>query len=169
MSLEARVARLEATAAVRRTFNRYLYYLDGGRTDELLAVFASDVSMQATNYPPGTGGTLEFDGRDALAALYGPLKAGGFRHNSTNVSVAVADDARTASLTAYFVTAFPDGIQGGFYEGTLRPTGDDPAGVWEIVTWRVSSQWGWHAKGAFETYANPLGAFTIVDGLPAAR
>ena len=49
MSLEARMARLEATEAVRRTFNRYLYYLDGGRTDDLLAVFAVDATMEATN------------------------------------------------------------------------------------------------------------------------
>ncbi|NJO38004.1 MAG: DUF1499 domain-containing protein, partial [Rhizobiales bacterium] len=112
-------------------FNRYLYFMDGGRTDELLAVFGDDVSMQATNYPPGTGGTLEFEGRAALAELYRPLTAGAFRHNSTNVSIAVADDARSASLTAYFVTALPDVIQGGVYEGTLRPTTDDPAGVWD--------------------------------------
>ena len=168
MSLEARVARLEATEAVRRTFNRYLYYLDGGRTDDLLAVFAVDATMEAMNYPPGSGGTERYEGRERIAAIFRPLRPGASRHNSTNVSIAVADDARTASLTAYFVTTFRDGIQGGFYEGTARATSADPAGDWEIVTWRVSSQWGWHAKDGFATYAEPLGAFTTGDGRPAA-
>ena len=119
MSLEARIARLEATEAVRRTFNRYLWFLDGGKFDDLLAVFAVDATMEAMNYPPGTGGTLRFDGRDAIAEIYRPLRAGGFRHNSTNTSIAVADDALGASLTSYFLTAGPNAIQGGVYEGTL--------------------------------------------------
>jgi hypothetical protein len=167
MSLEARIARLEATEAVRRTFNRYLYFLDGGKVGDLLEVFALDATMEAMNYPPGTGGTLRFEGRDRIADIYRPLKAGGFRHNSTNTSIAVADDARSASLTSYFLTAAPNAIQGGVYEGTMRPTSDDPAGVWEIVTWRVSSQWGWNLKGDPATYAEPLPAFTLGDGRPA--
>ena len=167
MSLEDRIARLEATEAVRRTFNRYLYFLDGGKVDDLLAVFAIDATMEAMNYPPGTGGTLRFVGRDHIAELYRPLKAGAFRHNSTNTSIAVADDARSATLTSYFLTAGRDAIQGGVYEGALRPTGDDPSGAWEIVTWRVSSQWGWNVGGEPATYSNPLDAFTLGDGRPA--
>ena len=168
MSLEARIARLEATEAVRRTFNRYLWFLDGGKVDDLLAVFAVDATMEAMNYPPGTGGTLRFDGRDAIAEIYRPLRAGAFRHNSTNTSIAVADDALTASLTSYFLTASPNGIQGGVYEGTLRAVSADPAGIWEIVSWRVSSQWGWNVAGDPATYTNPLHAFTLGDGRPAA-
>ena len=167
MSLEARIARLEATEAVRRTFNRYLYFLDGGKVDDLLQVFATEATMEAMNYPPGTGGTLTFSGRDHIAEIYRPLKAGAFRHNSTNTSIAVADDGRSATLTSYFLTASPNGIQGGVYEGTLRATTDDPAGVWEIVAWRVSSQWGWNVAGDPATYANPLHAFTLGDGRPA--
>ena len=167
MSLEARIARLEATEAVRRTFNRYLYFLDGGKVDDLLEVFALDATMEAMNYPPGTGGTLRFEGRERIGELYRPLKAGSFRHNSTNTSIAVADDARSATLTSYFLTAAPNAIQGGVYEGTMRAVGDDPAGTWEIVTWRVASQWGWNVAGDPATYANPLHAFTQGDGRPA--
>jgi SnoaL-like domain len=168
-SLEARIARLEATEAVRRTFNRYLYFLDGGKVDDLLEVFATDAVMEAMNYPPGTGGTLKFETRENIAAIFRPLKPGPGRHNSANTSIAVADDARSATLTSYFVTSMPNGIQGGFYEGTLRATTDDPAGPWEIVQWRVSSQWGWRVSGDPATYAEPLDAFTLGDGRPAAR
>ena len=167
MSLEDRIARLEATEAVRRTFNRYLYFLDGGKVDDLLAVFATDATMEAMNYPPGTGGTLRFEGRDHIAELYRPLKAGTFRHNSTNTSIAVADDARSATLTSYFLTATPNAIQGGVYEGRLRATGNDPAGAWEIVSWRVSSQWCWNVAGDPAAYTNPLEAFTWGGGRPA--
>jgi SnoaL-like domain len=167
MSLEARIARLEATEAVRRTFNRYLYFLDGGKIDDLLQVFALDATMEAMNYPPGTGGTQSFAGRDRIAEIFRPLKPGASRHNSANTSIAVADDARSASLTSYFLTAGPSAIQGGVYEGTLRATTDDPAGAWEIVTWRVSSQWGWNVAGDPAGYAEPLHAFTLGDGRPA--
>lgn len=167
MSLEARIARLEAAEAVRRTFNRYLWFLDGGKIDDLLAVFAEDAVMEAMNYPPGSGNDLRFETRAKIAEIYRPLKPGAFRHNSTNISIAVADDARSASITAYFLTAKPDGIQGGVYEGTMRACTDDPAGVWEIVTWRVASQWGWDVAHQQPTYANPLHAFTLGDGRPA--
>ncbi len=166
MDLEARIARLEATEAVRRAFNRYLWFLDGGRVDDLLEVFTDDAVMEAMNYPPGTGGTLAFRGRSEIEQIYRPLRAGAFRHNSANTSIEIAPDARSARLTAYFLTAAPNAIQGGVYEGELVAVTEDPAGEWRIARWRVSSQWGWNVSGDPKPYVNPLAAFTIGDGRP---
>jgi hypothetical protein len=167
-SLEERLARMEATEAVRRAFARYTWFLDGGRTDDLLQVFTEDAAMEAMNYPPGTGGTLTFRGRAEIETLYRPLRAGSFRHHATNTSVEVAPDCRSARLTSYFLTASskPTSIQGGVYEGELVPAGDDPGGEWRIARWRVSSQWGWNQGTDAPPYGNPLAAFTLWGGVP---
>ena len=56
--LEKRVARLEATEAVRYAFNRYFHAIDNNNIDLLInEVFTKNVVLEVANYPPGSGRT----------------------------------------------------------------------------------------------------------------
>jgi len=143
--LEAEMARLRAREGIQMAFNKYLYSLDTGYGPAILDSYAEDCVLDVLNFPP-KGVDMHFEGREAMAPLYKPygdrepMIAGG--HNSTNIAIAVGDDAQTASLTAYFTTTRPLGIQGGRYEGTMRL---DPDGVWRFDTLAIISAWGWTA------------------------
>jgi len=144
-ALEAEVARLRAKESVQAAFNKYLYALDTGYGPAIVDSYAEDGVLDVLNFPPN-GVDMHFDGRAEMAPLYepygdrDPMIAGG--HNATNVAISVGDDATTASLTAYFTTTRPVGIQGGRYEGTLRL---DPDGAWRFDTLAIISAWGWTA------------------------
>jgi ketosteroid isomerase-like protein len=146
--LEAEVARLRAREAIVATFNQYLYSLDTGFGDAILDAYAEDCVLDVLNFPPD-GIDMHFEGRDAMRPLYEPygsrekLIAGG--HTSSNIAIAVSDDARTASLTAYFSTTSNKGVQGGRYEGTMRL---DPDGRWRFTTLAIISAWGFHPNDA---------------------
>lgn len=145
-ALEAEVARLRAREQITATFNQYLYSLDTAFGDGILDAYAEDCVLDVINFPPD-GIDMHFEGRDAMRPLYEPygdresLIAGG--HTSSNIAIAVADDATTASLTAYFTTTANKGIQGGRYEGTLRL---DPDGKWRFVTLAIISAWGFRPE-----------------------
>jgi len=162
--LAQRVARLEAIEAVRTTFHRYLHLLDLAAIDELLGVFTPDAFVEVMNYPPGEGGNIEFRGREALRALYAPLRAGSYRHHGTNATIAVAADAASAEFSSYFIATSPYHFGGGLYEGTARPHD----GQWLFSWWRVSSTWGWRVAGQPPPYLKDgLGARTKRLGYPA--
>lgn len=143
-ALEAEVARLRARERITATFNQYLYSLDTGFGDAILDAYAQDCVLDVLNFPPD-GIDMHFEGREAMKPLYEPygsrekLIAGG--HTSANIAIDVADDAQTASLTAYFTTTSNKGVQGGRYEGTLRL---DPDGKWRFTTLAIISAWGCH-------------------------
>lgn len=141
VDLERRIARLEATEAVRHTFHRYLHAIDNNRIDVLIdEVFTPDVVVEVANFPPGTGRNLLLDDEAAIRRLYEPIPADGHRHNAANTSIVVDDELATAHLTSYFVTTIAWGNQGGMYEATFVPTA---GGTWSARRWLVSSQWGW--------------------------
>lgn len=140
-ALERRLARVEAIEAVRYAFNRYFHAIDNNRIDVLInEVFTADATVEIANYPPGSGRNHVLTGEKAIRAIYEPIPADGHRHNSSNTSVVVNDDATEAKLTSYFVTTIAWGNQGGIYEATFVPVGD---GTWRAKHWLVSSQWGW--------------------------
>jgi hypothetical protein len=147
-ALEAEVARLRARERITATFNQYLYSLDTGYGDAILDAYATDCVLDVVNFPPD-GVDMHFEGREAMKPLYEPygsrdkVIAGG--HTSSNIAIDVADDAQTASLTAYFTTTSNKGVQGGRYEGTLRLDDD---GKWRFTTLAIISAWGFHPNDA---------------------
>ncbi|CAN5802405.1 hypothetical protein BH18ACT2_BH18ACT2_21180 [soil metagenome] len=173
--LAARLARLEAKEAVLAAFNRYLYALDVGYPDELVTgVFTEDAVLEVINFPPGTMNDLTFTGHDEIRPLYvahtktAPAIQGG--HHATNISVAVADDASSATLTAYFLTAVGTTgfVQGGQYQGEAVP---DPDGErWRFRRYRILSGWGWRvASDALRPISEPLPADRATGGGRPAR
>ncbi len=157
--LEGEVARLRAREAIVATFNQYLYSLDTGFGDAILDVYAEDCVLDVLNFPPNSI-DMHFEGRAAIAPLYEPygarekLIAGG--HTSSNVAIAVSDDASSAALTAYFTTTSNRGAQGGRYEGTLRR---DIDGKWRFTTLAIISAWGFH----------PADVKAVSDAVPIKR
>ena len=145
---EARLARLEAKEATLAAFNNYLYLMDVGYIGELVhRVFTADCVLEVVNFPPGTMKDLIFHGHAELEPFYaaqegkgpGPRIRGG--HHTSNVSVAVADDASSAELSAYFMTSSEAGgyVQGGQYQGEAVPDGE----VWRFRRYKILSGWGW--------------------------
>lgn len=145
-ALEGEVARLRAREAITATFNQYLYSVDTAFSEGVLDTYAEDSVLDVVNFPPD-GVDMHYEGRDAMRSLYGPygeresIIAGG--HTSSNIAIAVDDEALTASLSAYFTTTGDRGVQGGRYEGTLRL---DPDGKWRFVTLTIISAWGFRPQ-----------------------
>ena len=107
--LRARVSRLEAEREVQNVFTQYLYYLDVGYPDRLVALFASDGVLDVVNFPPGSMADLHFEGPEQIATLYKPYgERGQFirgGHHSANITINVAKDLAAAELRAYFMTS----------------------------------------------------------------
>ncbi len=145
--LEAKIARLEAVEGVRAAFNKYLYSLDTGNGPSILDSYTEAATLEVVNFPP-KGNDMHFEGRAEIAPLYANYgKPAGERiisggHNSTNVSIKVADDARSAKLSAYFTTTTKVGVQGGRYEGVAVLCFD---GLWRFSQLSIISAWGWQA------------------------
>lgn len=137
--LVRRIARLEAESGVRRTFHKYLHGVDMGSADAVMSLFTPDAIVDAMNYPPGSGDDRHLVGHEAIRTLYEPVRAKASRHHAANISIAVSDDAQTADVSSYFLTAVEWGMKGGLYEGTMVLD----AGEWWITYWRISSQWEW--------------------------
>ena len=156
-SLKARIARLEAKEAVLSAFNRYLYSLDTGFGDDILDCYTDDAVLDVPNFPGAGGDDLHFEGRAEIAPLYAPYgnSPKGIRggHHSANIAINVASDLRSAEVTAYFMTNTANGVQGGRYEGVMRPGTD---GQWRWRTLAITSAWGWQARD-FETISEPVG------------
>ncbi len=173
--LAARVARLEAKEAVLAAFNRYLYTLDVGYPAELVdGVFTEDAVLEVVNFPPGTMQDLTLTGHAEIRPLYedhtksAPAIQGG--HHATNISVAVADDAGSAELTAYFLTAVGTTgfVQGGQYQGEAVPDGDGDR--WRFRRYRILSGWGWRVGAdALRPISDPLPADRAKGGARPAR
>ena len=164
-TLRARLARLEAKEACLAAFNRYLYLMDVGYPDELVAeVFTPDAVLDVINFPPGTMKDLHFVGHADIAPLYvahtvtEPSVQGG--HHSSNIGVDVAADCSSAELSAYFMTSGNSAtLQGGMYQGELVPDGD--GGAWRFARYRILSGWGWRVPKDERT--------RITENLPADR
>ena len=60
-------------------------------------------------------------------------------HNATNISLAIDENCDSASLTSYFTTTRPGGIQGGRYEGYLTLENDNK---WRFSKLAIISSWG---------------------------
>ena len=173
--LAARLARLEAKEAVLAAFNRYLYALDVGYPAELVdGVFTEDAVLEVVNFPPGTMQDLTLTGHAEIRPLYedhtksAPAIQGG--HHATNISIAVADDAASAELTAYFLTAVGTTgfVQGGQYQGEAVPDGDGDR--WRFRRYRILSGWGWRVGAdALRPISDPLPADRAKGGARPAR
>jgi hypothetical protein len=145
--LRRRLDRLEAREACVSAFNEYLHYLDGDFVD----------------FPPGTGKDLHFKGRAAIRPLYADHRAGIGRHHSANVTVNPAPDARSAELSAYFVTSGPFQFGGGIYQIEL----DAAPERWLFRRMNIVSTWGWRIEADAEPYlAKALGAGAWRSGRP---
>lgn len=162
---EARLARLEAKEAVLGAFNAYLYHLDVGYPDELVRdVFTDDAVLEVVNFPPGTMQDLLLTGHAEISPLYvdhtrtAPAIQGG--HHASNIAVDVAPDARSAHLSAYFMTSGGEGgyVQGGQYQGEAVPDDD---GRWRFRRFRILSGWGWKVP--------PDIAVKTTESIPAER
>lgn len=161
--LRARVARLEAKEACISTFNEYLHYLDGEFPEDLVKLFTPDARLEVMNYPPGTGENLEYRGPEEIFPIYEEHKGIMTRHHSSNITVNVQPDGRTADLSAYFITAINFGITGGIYEATLELND----GKWMFTWLRISSTWGWVVLQEHPPFlSDPLGAGTLREGRP---
>lgn len=156
-TLKARVARLEAKEEVLSTFNQYLYSMDTGFGDDLIATFCSDAVLDVPNFPGANDNDLHFEGRDKIASLYKPYnhepRIGG-GHHTANMAVNVHPDLAHADVSAYFMTSGQGGVQGGRYEGVMRSQG---AGKWCWQTFTITSAWGFRTKD-FITVSKPVSA-----------
>jgi hypothetical protein len=161
--LRRRLERIEAIEACRSHFNAYLYYLDGGHLEDLVALFADGALLELMNFPPGTGGTLRYTGAEEIRGLYAAFVGEGARHHSANVSAIASASLDRVELTAYFHTALEYGLTGGVYELQLR-AGD---GGWQISRMRISSTWGWAVPHTDPPFLKaPFGAGTLRNGRP---
>lgn len=153
-NLESEVARLRAKEEVLATFNQYLYSLDTGFGPRIMDTYSEDCVLDVLNFPPD-GVDMHFEGREEIAPLYAPygeresMISGG--HNATNIAVVVNDDASEATVSSYFNTTTPRGIQGGRYEGAMRRDADSK---WRWIDLAIISAWGWKAE--VETISEPV-------------
>ncbi len=161
--LRARVQRCEAIEACRGRFNEYLYYLDGGHLEELIALFADDSRLDLMNFPPGTGSDLQFAGLDEIRKLYAAFVGEGARHHSANVSIVLSEAGDRAEMIAYFQTALEYALTGGIYELRLEARSAN----WVIVRMRISSTWGWRIPHEDPPFLKEgFGAGTLREGRP---
>ena len=144
--LERHVQKLQAREGVIAGFNKYLYSIDTGFIDDILDAFSEDAVLDVLNFPPD-GVDMHFNGRGEIAPLYERYRSRGLMigggHNATNISIVIDEGAVTASLSAYFTTTRPAGVQGGRYEGFLHLEDD---GKWRITKLSIISAWGWKAE-----------------------
>lgn len=163
LTLEQRLARLEAAEAVRGTMMSYAQLMDAGLVDEVLQLFAKDSQLIALNEPPGSGGSVRRSGIVEIDTHYRALRYGTFRHHLTNVSVDVTSDAKIAELSALFLTSYRHAIKGGFYEVKFERQND---GQWRIKRMHITSSWGWHVSDPNIDYFALLGAQALRGGRP---
>ena len=101
--MRSRLARLEAKEAVVSTFNQYLYSMDTGFGDDLIATFCDDAVLDVPNFSGAGGDDLHYEGRDNIAALYKPYnhepRIGG-GHHTANLAVNVHPDVDLADVSA---------------------------------------------------------------------
>jgi ketosteroid isomerase-like protein len=101
MTLETRIAQLEAAEAIRRLKAHYCDLCDDGYdADALAQLFTPDAVWD--------GGQLgRFEGRDAIRRFFaGTARALSFAiHHVTNPAIAVADDAQSATARWYLLQA----------------------------------------------------------------
>tara|TARA_S200000501_G_scaffold87208_1_gene80239 strand:- start:7407 stop:7937 length:531 start_codon:yes stop_codon:yes gene_type:complete len=144
--LEREVRQLRAKEGAIVAFNQYLYGIDTGFIPDILDAFSENAILDVINFPPD-GVDMHFEGRSEMEPLYqryqsrSGIISGG--HNATNISLIVDDDCKKASLTSYFTTTRPGGIQGGRYEGFLSYEDD---GKWRFSQLAIISAWGWTAE-----------------------
>jgi hypothetical protein len=162
-AVRERVCLLEAREACVSTLNEYLHYLDGEFTDDLLALFTPDAQLEVMNYPPGSGMNLDLRGHEQIRPVYREHRGIMSRHHAANVAVNVSRDARSAELSAYFLTAIDYGLTGGLYEARLEPRD----GKWRLAWLRISSTWGWVLPQEAPPFLSEhLGAGTLRGGRP---
>jgi hypothetical protein len=105
-------------------------------------------------------------GPKAIHKYFSDLPFGYFRHHKANMSFDVSPDAKTAVVSAYFLTDFPEGNQGGLYEVTFRKEAEHG---WRISLLHVASTWGWHVGAGGKAdilYFDPLAKGTLRGGSP---
>ena len=169
--LRRAVARLEAKEEAVAVFNRYLYALDIDRADELVACFAPDAVLHVLNFPPGSHKDLHLHGPDEIRPLYArhaggetPSIKGG--HHSANRAVEVAPDARSAEVSAYFMTSTGGCgyVQGGQYQLRVERRADG----WRIAEMNIISGWGWGVAEPMARTASVPAERAWREGRPAA-
>ncbi len=162
-ALQRRLDRLEAREACTSTFNEYLHYLDADYVDDLIQVFAPDAELHVIDFPPGSGKDLHFKGRADIRPLYDDHDSGIGRHHSANVTVNPAADAKTAELSAYFITSGPFQFGGGLYQIELR-AGEER---WLFQRMNIVSTWGWRVETGTKPYLEKaLGTGALRGGRP---
>lgn len=165
--LENEIVKLNSREGVIAAFNQYLYGIDTGFIDGILDAFTADSVLNVINFPPD-GIDMRFEGREEMASLYeryqsrtGTISDG---HNASNISLVIGEAPGTASLSAYFTTTRPAGIQGGRYEGHLVLEDD---GKWRFSQLSIISAWGW--KTDTREISDPVGiGRSIFEGKPAS-
>jgi ketosteroid isomerase-like protein len=100
---------LAAREAIRELAARYAHCADGGRFDELVALFADDGVLAIADRPPLAGRnairTFLADTAAALASGSAPKR---LRHHVASHTITV-DDRTTAHGAAYFLVVTADG------------------------------------------------------------
>jgi ketosteroid isomerase-like protein len=147
MSVEERVARLEAIEEVRATMARYVRAVDEDGLGALAAVLAPEVVLR---------NPTAHEGRDAVLAYYRTFFESGVtvsRHHTANVVVELESPDR-ARFSAYFLVLIGRGGRSYVGWGNYRDVLERRAGHWLIVE-KVNDvhglaplEEGWAAAGA---------------------
>lgn len=128
---------LSAREQIRELVASYTHLGDGGRLDELVALFEADAWLDTKSLP---GQIIRHEGHEAIAAFFGGIvstRAGGpattfVRHHIANVTITLTD-ADTASGASYWTVYGDRGFESsGRYRDTYRRGADD--------VWRFSSR-----------------------------
>ena len=162
--LARRIDRLEAAEEVRGRFAAYTMALDAGRVADVVDCFAPGATLVVTNWPLGSGETVEADTPEAIADFYDQTTGSTFRHHTTNTTLDVSPDATEARLSSYFAVSANFTWTGGIYEGTFVRCDD---GDWRFAQWRISSTWGWKLRSERPPFLDEApGRGTLGDASP---
>ena len=99
--------------------------METGFGPDILNCYTQEAVLDVLNFPLANGRDLPFEGKDQLAPLHacygrdGPGIGGG--HHTSSIAVNVEPEIQPAEVRAYFMTTTLDGIEGGLYEGVMRP------------------------------------------------
>jgi 3-phenylpropionate/cinnamic acid dioxygenase small subunit len=101
---------LEAREQIRETITRYAHYVDGGRFDELVELFATDGVLEVEGEPAHRGrdairAFVTGTGRDLAAATGAPR----IRHHVSNLLIELAGPDR-ARARCYFLAVTDRGV-----------------------------------------------------------
>jgi hypothetical protein len=116
---------LAAREAIRETVARYAHFVDSGRFDDVIGLFAADGELEVHGEEPARGhdslrAFFTGVGRDLRDTTSVPL----IRHNTSNLSIEVVSPIE-ATARCYFLAVTEQGVDHwGRYRDRLAPQGD---------------------------------------------